>query len=616
MYTKVFSEILCVLCALVVNHSLTLKNLSRLLPLLRPYRAKSLFALALLIIVVLLDLAIPRLVQRIIDQGITPGDTGTVTGTFIIMLVISALNTILAIGNNNLSVQVGESLARDLRQALFSHIQAFSYANLDHLQTGQLMVRLTSDTSALQRLVQITLRIGTRAPLLMIGSLILMFNTNQRLALIMLPLLVVTSVLLVFFITRIGPLFMTIQQRLDRLNTVLQENIAGVRLVKAFVRQDHEEGRFGGANQDYTEYHIRMMQFLSTMGPSLTLWLNIGMVVIIWAGGLQSMQGDFTTGQIAAFINYLQTTLGPLMIMVNLANVWAAALVSAGRVNQVLESQPAVSDSPSAIPLPDPHRLRLEFQEVSFQYDGAGGALVLEGINLVIEPGETVAFLGATGSSKTTLVNLIPRFYDVSSGRLLVNGVDIRQIRQDSLLSQVAIVPQESVLFSGSVRDNIRYGKPEAEDEEVIAAAQAAQAHEFILSLPEGYDTRLEQRGVNLSGGQKQRIAIARALLTHPALLILDDSTSSVDVETEMKIQAALQEWIGSGTTIMIAQRISTVLKADRIVVLEKGRIAAMGTHRQLLKDSPIYQEIYDSQLGNGPGNNRNHVQHLSPAAG
>jgi ATP-binding cassette subfamily B multidrug efflux pump len=590
-----------------------MKELSKLLPFLRPYRGKSALALVLLVIVVLMDLAIPRLVQRIIDQGITPGDAGIVTGTFITMLVISALNTLFAVWNNNFSVQVGESVARDLRQALFAKIQTFSHGNLDHLQTGQLMVRLTSDSSVLQRLVQISLRIGTRAPLLMIGSLILMFNTNQKLALLMLPLLVVTSAILVFFILKIGPLFMTIQQRLDRLNTVLQENIAGVRLVKAFVRQDHEEGRFEQANQDFTEYHIRIMQFLSTMGPTMTIWVNIGIVLVVWAGGLQSMQGEFTTGQIAAFINYLQTTLGPLIIMVNLANVWAAAIVSAGRLNQVLETVPEVSDAPGAQPLPDPARLRVEFQDVSFHYNGTGNATVLEDIHLVIEPGATVAFLGATGSGKTSLVNLIPRFYDATSGCVLINGLDIRQIRQDSLLAQVAIVPQESVLFSGSVRENIRYGKPSAGEDEVIAAAKAAQAHEFILALPDGYDTHVEQRGVNLSGGQKQRLAIARALLTRPALLILDDSTSSVDVETELKIQEALHEWMRGRTTLIIAQRISTVLKADQIVVLEKGRIAGSGSHRQLLRDNPIYQEIYASQLGSNHKEPGSHAQ--QPAA-
>ena len=577
-----------------------MREILKLLPFLRPYRQKSILALVLLVIVVLLDLAIPRLVQRIIDQGITPGDTQIVTSTFIVMLAISALNTLFAVGNNNLSVQVGESVARDLRDSLFNQIQTFSYSNLDQLKTGQLMVRLTSDTSSLQRLVQISLRIGTRAPLLMVGSLALMINTNQKLALMMFPLLVITSAILVFFIARLGPLFMTIQQRLDRLNTILQENISGVRLVKAFVREDYEGERFEQANQDYTEYHIRVIQFLSTMGPAMTAWVNIGIVVVIWAGGLQSMRGEFTTGQIAAFINYLQTTLGPLMIMVNLANVWAAAIVSAGRLNEVLEIIPEVIDHPQAVDLGGGVQLHVEFKDVSFHYHGASDAPVLEGINLVAEPGETIAILGATGSGKSTLVHLIPRFYEATSGRVLINGLDVRDIKQDSLLAQVALVPQETLLFSGTVRENISYGKPSAGNEEVVAAARAAQAHEFILALPDGYETHIEQRGVNLSGGQKQRIAIARALLTRPALLILDDSTSSVDVETETKIQQAMDEWMRGGTTFIIAQRISTVLKANKILVLDRGRIAASGTHRQLLNTSSIYREIYESQLGNG----------------
>jgi ATP-binding cassette, subfamily B, multidrug efflux pump len=586
-----------------------MKEILKLLPFLHPYRLKSFLALVLLVVVVLMDLAIPRLVQRIIDQGITPGDTRTVTSTFIVMLVISALNTLFSVGNNNLSVQVGESIARDLRDSLFSKIQSFSYGNLDRLKTGQLMVRLTSDTSVLQRLVQVSLRIGTRAPLLMFGSLILMVNTNQSLALMMLPLLVVTSAILVFFIVRLGPLFMTIQQRMDRLNTVLQENISGVRLVKAFVREDYEEQRFEQANQDYTEYHIRVIQFLSTMGPAMTVWVNIGIVLVIWVGGLQSMQGEFTSGQIAAFINYLQTTLGPLIIMVNLANVWAAAIVSAGRVNEVLDTVPEISDCHQAGELPYSAGLSVEFDSVSFHYNGASDAPVLERIDLLIKPGETAAILGATGSGKSTLVNLIPRFYEATSGRVLVNGLDVRNIKQDSLLAQVAVVPQETLLFSGTVHENISYGNPSASRNEVVAAARAAQAHEFIVALPDGYDTHVEQRGVNLSGGQKQRLAIARALLTRPALLILDDSTSSVDVETELKIQQALKTWMKERTSIVIAQRISTVLKADKIIVLEKGRIVASGTHRHLLRTSPIYQEIYESQLGNRSKEIRSNVQ-------
>ncbi len=572
----------------------------KLLRFLKPYWKKSLLSLILLVIVVVLDLAIPRLVQRIIDQGILAGNLEQVWRTFLLMMVISVANTLFAIGNNIYSVQVGEGVARDLREALFVKIHSFSYGNLDWLQTGQLMVRLTSDSGVVQRLVQISLRIGTRAPLIIVGSILLMFNTDPRLALTLVPLLLITSGMIVFFVVKMRPLFMTLQAKLDRLNTILQENIAGVRVVKAFVRAEHEAERFEVANQDYTERNIRVMEFMSTMGPALSACVNVGIVAVIWAGGLQAMQGDVTTGQIVAFVNYLQTALGPLLIMVNLANVWAAGIVSAERVNEVLETVPEVQDAPYARPLPDSARLPIAFENVGFHYNGSSETTVLEGVNLVAEPGQTVAILGATGAGKSSLVNLIPRFYEVSQGRVLVGGEDVRRLQQDSLLARIAVVPQETVLFSGTVRENIRYGNPQASDEEVVAAARAAQAHEFILNLPKGYDTRIDERGVNLSGGQKQRIAIARALLTKPDVLILDDSTSSVDVETETKIQEAIKTWMKDRTCFMVAQRISTVLKADKILVIEKGRIAAEGTHRELLRSSPIYQEIFASQLGNG----------------
>ncbi|HSQ27887.1 MAG TPA: ABC transporter ATP-binding protein [Anaerolineales bacterium] len=577
-----------------------MKQVLKLLPFLNPYRLKSFLSLVLLIIVVVLDLAIPRLVQRIIDQGIFQQNYDVVLNTFFIMLGISILNTLFSIGNNIFSVQAGEGVARDLREALFLKIQSFSYGNLDHLKTGQLMVRLTSDVSVLQRLVHISLRIGTRAPLLMIGSLFLMFNTNRSLALSMLPLLAITSGIILFFIFKMRPLFMTMQTKLDRLNNILQENIAGVRVVKAFERSGYEGERFEAGNEDFTGYNIRVMQFMATLGPVLSAFVNIGIVAVIWVGGLQAIDGNASAGEIVAFINYLQTTLGPLMIMVNLTNIWAAAIVSAERVNEILDAEPQVQDQLSARTLPTSVQPRVVFENVSFHYNANQDSVILHGVNLTAEPGETVAILGATGAGKTSLVNLVPRFYDVSLGRILLDGIDLRDLQQDSLISIIGVVPQETVLFSGSVRDNIRYGRPDARDEEVIAAAKAAQAHEFILNLPRGYDTHVEERGVNLSGGQKQRVAIARALLAHPKILILDDSTSSVDVETEGKIQAALAESMDDCTIFMVAQRISTVLQADKIVVIDKGEIAAQGTHRQLLESSRIYQEIYDSQLGDG----------------
>jgi ATP-binding cassette subfamily B protein len=328
--------------------------------------------------------------------------------------------------------------------------------------------------------------------------------------------------------------------------------------------------------------------------------VNIGMVIVIWAGGIQSVKGGVSVGQIVAFINYLHTTMGPLGIMVMLANVVAAATASAERINEVLDTVPEVQDISSPQTLPEGRAKRICFEGVNFHYNGTNDGLVLNGVDLIAEPGQTVAILGATGAGKSSIVNLVPRFYDAASGRITWNGMDIRKVKQSDLLMHVGIVPQETILFSGTVRDNIRYGKPDASEEEVIAAAKAAQAHDFIMGLADEYDTRIEERGVNLSGGQKQRIAIARALLLRPSILILDDSTSSVDVETETKIQDAMKTWLKDSTSFVVAQRISTVLHADKIIVVDEGQIVAQGTHGELMQSSPVYQEIYDSQLGDG----------------
>ena len=577
-----------------------MNHIKKLLHFVKPYWRRSLVSLIFLILVIVIDLTIPRLIQRIIDQGINGNNMQVVLSTTIIMLIISVLQALFAIANNLFSIQVGESVARDLREALFLKIQSFSFGNLDHINTGQLMVRLSSDTTAFQRMVQVSLRIGTRAPLLMIGSLILMFVTDSRLALMILPVLLATTFVIVFFVSRMGPLFMTVQKRLDKLNTVLQENIAGVRLVKAFVRADHEGERFAVANEDYADRNVSVMRFMATLSPAMGIFVNIGIVIVIWAGGIQSAGGRVSVGQIVAFINYLHTTMGPLGIMVMLANVVAAATASAERVNEVLDTVPEVQDVPNPRPLPDDGGKRIVFEGVKFHYNGTNDGLVLNDVDLVAEQGQTVAFLGATGAGKSSIVNLVPRFYNVTSGRITWNGVDIRNIKESDLLAEIGVVPQETVLFSGTIRDNIRYGKPDASEEDVIAVAKAAQAHNFIVNLPNGYDTRVEERGVNLSGGQKQRIAIARALLLRPAILILDDSTSSVDVETETKIQDAMKSWLKDSTSFVVAQRISTVLHADKIVVIDEGNIVAQGTHSQLMKSSPVYQEIYASQLGDG----------------
>jgi ATP-binding cassette subfamily B multidrug efflux pump len=577
-----------------------MNHIKKLFRFVKPYWQLSVLSLVLLTAVVFIDLSIPRLIQQIIDQGVNQNNMSVVVQTSAIMLGLSLLQFVLAVGNNVFSIRVGEGVARDLREALFTKIQSFSFGNIDHFTTGRLMVRLSSDTGAVQRVFQVSLRIGTRAPLLMIGSLILMFNTNRNLALTMIPLLVVTSAIIIFFSIKMEPLFLSVQQKLDRLNTVLQENIAGARLVKAFVRADRESQRFEAANEDFTERNVRVMTFMSTMSPVLTFFVNIGIVTVVYAGGLRVIQGSMTDGQIIAFINYLSTTMGPLIMMTQLANTWANGIASARRVNDVLDTPAEIQDNPGAIPLPDSILATVKFNNVSFHYNGSTNYTILDHINLVAEPGMTIAILGATGAGKSSLINLIPRFYDPSAGDVEIDGVDIRRVKQDSILAHVSIVPQETILFSGTVRENIRYGRPDASEEEVIAAAKIAQAHDFILQLPQRYDTHIEERGVNLSGGQKQRIAIARAIILKPKILIMDDSTSSIDVETETRIQDALQVVMKDRTSFVVAQRISTVLRADKIIVIDKGKIAAQGTHAELINSSPIYQEIYESQLGAG----------------
>lgn len=566
----------------------------------KPYWRRAVISLILLVLLVFGDLSIPRLIEEIIDQGIKQKNLTVVLQTSAIMIAISLVSTVLAVLNSNFSIRVGESVARDIREAIFVKVQKFSYGDLDHFSTGKLMVRLTSDTSAVQRITQVSLRIGTRAPLLMIGSIILMFVTSKTLALTMIPLLLVTGVVIVFFSAKMEPMFRAVQQRLDRLNTVLQENISGASLVKSFVRADYEGDRFETANEDLTHNTINVMQFMSAMSPALTVFINIGMVLVIWLGGVQSIQGNLSLGQIVAFTNYLLTTMNPLIMMTQLSNTWANGIASAKRINEVLDVDPEVKLAPNPKQLPEKVLNRVIFENVDFHYNGNSNLPILENICLAAEPGQTVAILGATGSGKTSLINLIPRFYDTTAGQVSVDGIDVRDLDEDSLLGAISIVPQETILFSGTIRENICYGRPDASDEEVIAAAKAAQAHDFIVTFPDGYDTHVEERGSNFSGGQKQRIAIARALITHPLILILDDSTSAVDVETETMIQSALAKVMQGRTSFVVAQRISTVLNADKIIVLDKGRIAAEGTHTELLRSSPIYQEIYDSQLGAG----------------
>jgi ATP-binding cassette subfamily B multidrug efflux pump len=575
----------------------------RILFFLEPYRRDSILALLLMIAMTAADLATPRLVQRIIDEGIALNNTTVVINTTLLMLGAGLVSALVTIGNSVLSVRATQHFAADLRSALFRKVQSFSFSNLDRLQTGQLMVRLTSDVNQVQQIVLMSLRILARAPLLLLGSFGLMILTSPQLALIMLVLIPATTGVIALFVTKGQPLFLEVQRRLDKLNTVLQENLAGVRVVKAFVRADHENARFDGANTDLMNQTIKVMRLFSILVPTLFLFINLGMVAVIWFGGQRVLSGTLTTGQVVAFINYLLSATFPLLLMGMVVGILPAAQASVGRILEVLDSTPEVQNRPDARSLSNV-RGRVAFEDVCFSYSQQCDEPVLNEINLVAEPGETVAILGATGSGKSSLIHLIPRFYEVTSGRVTIDGVDVRDVTLESLRLSIGIALQDTVLLSGSIRDNIRYGRAGATDEEVVAAAKAAQAHDFIMGFPDGYDTLVGQRGVNLSGGQKQRVAIARALLIEPHILILDDSTSSVDVETEAKIETALEDLMADRTSFVIAQRVSTVLNADKIVVLERGQVAAAGTHSELMASSPIYQEIYESQLGDGGGPN------------
>ncbi len=579
-----------------------MRSLVRMFRFVRPYRWYAMGALALLLGMVGADLLIPRLTQRIIDQGIAAGNMAVIFTTALAMIGAALLSTLFAVANTILSVRVGQGFAHDVRSAVMRKVQTFSFGNLDRLQTGQLIVRTTSDVSMVEMIVAMSLRILTRAPVWVLGSIVLLVLTSRQLAWMLAAFVPVIVLLVVIFVGRARPMFLAVQKQLDRLNTVLQENLAGVRVVKAFVRERHEAARFDRENVALMRKNIEVMTFFAVIGPTMTLLVNLGVVGALWLGGRAAIGGTMTVGQVVASVNYLTMALFPMMLIAMMMGPLSAAEASASRIREVLETEPEVRERPGARPWPTAERrgARVTFEDVSFSYNGEP---VLRGVNLAAEPGETVAILGATGSGKSTLIHLIPRFYDVTAGRVTVDGVDVRELSLLSLRREIGVALQEAVLFTGTVRDNIRFGRPEATDDEVVAAARAAQAHEFIVELPQGYDTVVGERGVNLSGGQRQRVAIARALLVRPRILILDDSTSAVDIETEIKLQDALDRLMAedhSATRFVVAQRISTVLLADKIVVLDSGRVAAIGTHSTLLRESPIYRDIYASQLGDG----------------
>jgi ATP-binding cassette subfamily B multidrug efflux pump len=579
----------------------------KLLPYLKPYWKATLLAPLFMLLEVYMDLLQPKFMASIVDEGIMNGDLAHIQKTGALMLGVALIGLIGGIGCTVFSSTASQNFGADVRKDLFTKVQSFSFGVLDTFKAGSLVTRLTNDVVQVQGVVLMTLRILVRAPLLAIGSVIMAITISPRLALILAVVIPLLVLVLVIIIRKGFPLFSMVQKKLDTVNTVLQENLTGIRVVKAFVRANFEIKRFRKSNDDLMDISIKATRIVMLIMPIMMLIMNASIAVVIWFGGLQTWQGTLQVGDLVAFINYVtQVLFSLMMVSMMLMNV-SRAKASAERINEVMETEPEISNRPAA-KTNVIHAGKVVFEDVSFAYDTftegsrqdmhARNENVLKSIDLVFQPGQTVAILGATGSGKSSLVNLIPRLYDTTKGRVLIDGNDVRDIDLTHLRSEIGVVLQEAILFTGTISENISFGKPDASQEEIEAAAKASQIHDFIVSLPDGYMTLIGQRGVNLSGGQKQRISIARAILVQPAILILDDSTSAVDLGTESRIQKALKSQAKRSTRIIIAQRISSVLEADTIIVLDEGMVVAQGTHYELMDSSDVYQDIYRSQLG------------------
>ncbi|MCP4375653.1 MAG: ABC transporter ATP-binding protein [bacterium] len=578
-----------------------MSSLQRMRRFMRPYRWIVGIGLFTVILPVMMELTVPRMLQYIIDRGIRAGNMDAIIKGTMIMLGAAFIGALATLGQGVCRARLSQGVAFDLRNELFTHTQALSFGNLDQMQTGRLMTRLSSDVNVVRGFSSHALSLMLRAVLMITGSVVMLAITDWRLSCVVLVLLCIAFLFIRNLMWKARPLFLLVQQKLAALNTIVQENLAGIDVVKAFVREQFEIERFDEHNRSYMQQQIQVGRIIAVALPVLAIVTNLGTVAVIWLGGLNVIGGRLSMGELIAFNNYVTIGMTPLMLLGNMLTMVSRAESSAARILEVLDSTPRIQ-SPSA-----PHYAKdmaghVAFDCVSFHYDGDGGEEVLDNISIAIEAGQKVALLGATGSGKSTFINLIPRFYDVTGGQLRIHGVDVRDWEPESLRSHIGIVLQQSTLFSGTIRENIAYGKSDAPLDDVMAAAGAAQAHDFIMAMPEGYESDVEARGANLSGGQKQRIAIARALLIAPTILILDDSTSAVDLDTEVKIQQALDILMAGRTTFIVAQRINSVLNADRIIVLDNGRIAAQGSHAQLLHSSPIYQEIYHSQLDEEQG--------------
>lgn len=572
----------------------------------KPYWYAFILGPILMIVEVIGEVVMPKLLQLIIDNGININGTGDIPYILkigILMVITAGLMLLGGVGGAYFSIKASVNFAGDLRQDVFEKVQKFSFANIEKFSTGSLVTRLTNDITNVQNLVAMALRMMLRAPGMFIGALIMAFMTNARLAAVIVIIIPILAVVLFLIMGKGFPRFKIMQTKIDRLNSVVQENITNARVVKSFVREEREIEKFEDANSDLKNSTLRALSIVIFTMPVMTLAMNITTIAVVWFGGNQILVGDMPIGTLMMFTTYTVQILMSLMFVSFIIIMGSRAVASSDRIKEVLMTEidlndnEALANSEEGKELPLVKEGSIEFRNVSFRYYKKNKQNVLSNISFKVEPGQTVGIIGSTGSGKTSMVQLIPRLYDVDGGEVLVDGVNVKEYMLDDLRNGVGMVLQKNVLFTGTIEDNLRWGNEDAGHDEIERIAGYAQADTFVKSFSEGYNTMLDQGGVNVSGGQKQRLCIARALLKHPKILILDDSTSAVDTATEAIIRSNFMKEIPDTTKLIIAQRISSVINADKIIVMDDGEIVGMGVHGELIKNCETYQEIYYSQL-------------------
>ncbi|ETT64435.1 ABC transporter-like protein [Paenibacillus sp. FSL R7-277] len=578
----------------------------KLMKQLKPFRLAIAGVLILVFLQSMGDLYLPTLMSNIIDKGIVEGDQPYIWRIGGFMLLVAAGGVLCSIIASYLSARVAAGFGKNTRSRVFNHVENFTLHEFDKLGTASLITRTTNDITQVQTVLTMMLRMMVGAPMMMIGGIIMAVSEDAKLSLIfvvVIPLLVGA----IFFIGMKGlPLFKAIQIKLDKLNLVLREHLTGIRVIRSFNRIEHENRRFSLANADLTDTAIKVNKVMAGLMPLMMIVMNFSMIAILYYGGIRIGDGDLKVGSLMAFIQYAMQIMFSLIMVSMMFVLIPRASASALRINEVLDMQPEIKDPTSAELKTtatatqedgrDGLRGYVEFDNVSFAYPGAEQA-ALSGITFSARPGEITAIIGGTGSGKSTLLNMIPRFYDAIEGTVSVDGVDVRQMTQEELRGKIGYIPQKAVLFTGTINENIRYGKEDATEEEILHAAKVAQAYDFVTAMKEGFDSSISQGGGNVSGGQKQRLSIARALVRKPEVYLFDDSFSALDFKTDAKLRAALKEETTESTVLIVAQRVSTVMDADRIIVLDEGQIVGMGTHRELLDNNEVYREIVSSQL-------------------